>query len=210
MGALLVTLPATVVTEFVTLPPQVTGVYGSLWRGRAQLLGGNTLEWTTDPKGLIFLRVQMVVTLQGPDTQLTGNASLTPWEISVQDLSGRAGSGLLHLVPDIPVDSCSARAVVDIRSLIMTRDTASADGRVSIEAGICIDAFDRRHTVPQMDLDLLTQDRDAVAILTDGGGQLARFTIAGNRRFILRIEAEGAKLIKGLPTSGPIILEYPF
>jgi hypothetical protein len=210
MGALLITLPATIVTEFVTLPPQITGLYGSLWRGRAQLSGGNTLEWTTDPRGLILLQVRADITLNGPDTHLSGSVTLTPWAVGVEDLTGRAGAGLLQLVPDILVKSCSARAFVDIRSLRLSRGAASADGLISIDAGVCIDAFGRRQTVPEMDLGFLTQDQDAVAVLTHRDEQFAHFTVAGDRKFTLRIEPEGATLIPGLPTSGPIILEYPF
>ena len=209
-GALLATMPATVVTNFVTLPAQVTGLYGSVWRGRADLLGGHTLAWTVNARSLALLQLRMDVTLQGPDTQATGRAMLTPWSVSVQDLTGRAGAGLLQLLPDVPIKGCSARAVLDVRALRMTRDAASSDGRIVINEGTCIDTFDRTQTVPQMQVDLLTQGRDAVAVLTDKGGQLARITVAGDRRLIVRVEPEGATLIPGLPTSGPIILEYPF
>lgn len=208
--SLLATLPATAVKEFVTLPSQVTDLYGSLWRGRAHLIGGNTLEWSHDPKLLFLLRARWDVILRGPDTQLSATATISPWAIELKDLSGRAGSELLKLVPDILVDSCNTRAVVDVQNLRLSRRAAAANGRISIDEGICTDAFNRRQSVPQMTVNFMTQGQDALAVLADRDGQLARFTVAGDRRFIVRVEPEGATLVPGLPTSGPIILEYPF
>ncbi len=208
--ALLVTLPAPAIREFVTLPPQITAIYGTLWRGRAQIEGGYTLVWDAAPGALLRATAQYDLTLEGADTRLTGVASLTPWAVAVTDLTGRAGPGLLQLVPDIPVKACQSRAVVDVRSLRLTRRAAAADGQLTIDAGACTDIFDRTQTVPAMTLDLLTQGTDAVAILRDRDGQLGQFTLAGDRRFIARVAPEGATLVPGLPTSGPIILEYPF
>jgi len=208
--SLLMTLPATAVKEFATIPPQVTGLYGSLWQGRAQLVGGNTLDWTYDAKQLFRLRAGWNVVLKGPDTQLVGLATLSPVAVVVYDISGRAGPELLQLVPDIPIESCSARAVVDVQKLRMTRTAAAADGRILVDEGSCLDVLERLQPVPQMTVDLFSQDNDAIAVLTDRDGELARFTVAGDRRFIVRVEPEGATLVPGLPTSGPIILEYPF
>ena len=80
---------------------------------------------------------------------------------------------------------------------------------VSIEAGRCIDRSGRDHSVPALRVDLLSQGDDAVAIVSDDGGQLARLTLTSDRRALVRVEPEGAVLVPGLPTSGPIILEYP-
>ena len=61
-----------------------------------------------------------------------------------------------------------------------------------------------------MTLDLTTQGRDAIAILTDRDSTLAKVTVTGERRLIARIEPEGAVLVPGMPTSGPMIIEMPF
>ena len=209
MVALIVTMPASIAREFVTLPPQITAVYGRLGTGRVQMVGGYSLSWDVDARALLRLRLRYDVSLEGPDTLLVGAASVSPWAIEVSELTGRAGAGLLVLTPDVLVESCSSRAVVDVQMLRLSRDAAAADGRVSIDAGSCIDAAGRQQTVPQMTVDMLTQGGDAVAILTDLGGQLARITLAGDRRLIIRVEPEGATLVPGLPTSGPLILEYP-
>lgn len=208
--ALLVTLPASAIREFVTVPSQVTGLYGTFWRGRAQLEGGNTLDWNADVRALILLRARFDLTLRGQDTQLSGTATVSPWTVEIADLAGRAGAGLLPLIPNLPVKSCNARAIIDVRRVAWQGDRAAADGRISVEGGTCIDIFDREQTIPPMDMDLSSMGADAVGVLTDRGGQLAQFTLAGNRRFIVRVEPEGAVLVPGLPVSGPIILEYPF
>ena len=90
--ALLVTLPATVATEFVTLPSKVTGLYGSLCRGRANLVGGYTLAWDARPTSLVLARLEFDVVLQGSDTQLDGDltvSSIYGWYRD--DFGGKAG-----------------------------------------------------------------------------------------------------------------------
>ena len=61
-----------------------------------------------------------------------------------------------------------------------------------------------------MRLELSTQGNDAQAQLRDRDSELARLAVTGDRRAILRLEPEGAVLVPGLPTSGPVIVEYPF
>ncbi|HBM40243.1 MAG TPA: hypothetical protein DD402_10445, partial [Sulfitobacter sp.] len=87
---------------------------------------------------------------------------------------------------------------------------AAAAGAVLISEGRCKDLLGRDTTVPQMTLDLTTQGRDAIAILTDRDSTLAKVTVTGERRLIARIEPEGAVLVPGMPTSGPMIIEMPF
>ena len=208
--ALVVTVPATLVTEFVTLPAQITALYGGLWRGRATLQGGYTVDWVARRPDILSASLAYDLTLAGPDTRIDGQLGISPWTVRADAVTGRAGPGLLSLVPGLAITSCQSRAVVDVPMLRLARDHAAANGIVTIDAGTCTDVLDRRHSVPQMDLELLTQGDDALGLLRDRDGQLAQFTVTGDRRFIARIEPEGATMVPGLPTSGPIILEYPF
>lgn len=207
---MVVTLPASALREFATVPAQVTGLYGTIWHGSARLTGGYALNWDVRPWRLVLLRGVMDLRLEGADTQLTGIATLTPWSASARDISGRAGPGLLALVPGAGLSGCTSRAVVDIQSLRATRDSFAAGGVASIDAGSCIDLLGRATSVPQMTLDLSTRGDDARGVLRDRDGELAQVTLAGDRRLILRIEPEGATLVPGMPTSGPTIVEYPF
>ena len=61
-----------------------------------------------------------------------------------------------------------------------------------------------------MTLDLTTQGNDARGLLRDRDSVLAELTVTGDRRVIGRVEPEGAVLVPGMPTGGPIIIEYPF
>jgi hypothetical protein len=87
---------------------------------------------------------------------------------------------------------------------------AAANGVVQIDAGQCKDLLGRDMTIPQMTVDLSTQGNDARAVVSDRDGELGQITVAGDRRLIVRVEPEGATLIPGMPTSGPVIVEYPF
>ena len=154
-------------------------------------------------------RIEADVELRGSDTLITGRAAAGPAALTLRDLRGRVGPGFLPLVPGLPVESCTSRAVVDVARLRLDRRTAAADGVISIDVGRCVDRLGRDHLLPAMRVDLLSQDGDAVAIVSDDGGRLGRLTLTGDRRVLVRVEPEGAVLVPGLPTSGPIIVEYP-
>ena len=204
------TLPASAMRELATLPPQVTGLYGSVWRGRATLDGGYTLSWDLRGRSILTARAVTDWTVQGPDTQLSGVMTATPRGGELRDVAGRAGPGLLALLPGAPLTDCTSRAVVDLQRLAWAGDVAHAAGVVQIDAGTCNDLLGRATAVPQMVLDLSAQGRDARAVLSDRDGTLAQVTVTGDRRLILRVEPEGATLVPGMPTGGPMIVEYPF
>lgn len=208
--ALLVTLPVSALRDFIAIPDQVTGLYGGVGVGRATLRGGYSLDWQL--RGWPLLRARGVAdwTLQGPDTLITGVATVTPRSFSSTDILGRAGPGLLALFPDLAVENCTSRAVVDVQEVTWARRGAmAAAGLVSLDAGSC-DFLGRTTRVPQMTLDLSIQQDDAIGTLRDNDGRLAQVTVSGDRRIIVRIEPEGATLIPGMPTGGPMVLEYPF
>lgn len=204
------TWPASALREVATLPAQITGLYGNIRAGRATLTGGYALNWDLRESQLLRLRALADVTLEGPDTRLEGQVVARLGSLSAQAVSGRAGPGLLALVPDPLISDCSARAVVDIQGLSISRTAAAANGVVQIDAGQCKDLLGRDMTIPQMTVDLSTQGNDARAVVSDRDGELGQITVAGDRRLIVRVEPEGATLIPGMPTSGPVIVEYPF
>ncbi|APE42006.1 hypothetical protein BOO69_00210 [Sulfitobacter alexandrii] len=174
------------------------------------MAGGYALNWDLREGELWRLHALMDLTLEGPDTRLEGQAIARLGGFSMRGVSGRAGPGLLALVPDPLISACTSRAVVDVQALSISRDAAAASGVIQIDEGQCKDMLGRDMTVPQMTVDLSTQGNDARAVVSDRGGELGQITVAGDRRFILRIEPEGATLIPGMPTSGPVIVEYPF
>lgn len=207
---MIVTLPATALHRVAVVPAQITDLYGSLWKGRAVLSGGYSLDWEVRGRSLLLARGVVDWTLQGNDTQLAGVASATPWAFEARTVVGRAGPGLLALVPEFALKNCTSRAVVDVQTLRWQEGRAAAAGVVSVEAGSCEDLLGRAATIPQTTLDLTTQGSDARGLLRDRDSVLAEFTVTGDRRLIARVEPEGAVLVPGMPTGGPIIIEYPF
>ena len=204
-------MPATALAKLIVLPPQIERLSGSLWQGDAALTGGYTLHWDTRLGGLVLGRLGADVTLIGADTLLAGQLRASPRQMSLRDVAGRAGPGLLELAPNLAVTGCTSRAVVDVPLLALGRSAAAADGTVTLDAGACTTFDGTDVAVPSLTLTLTTQGPDAVADLTDAAATpLAQITVAGDHRLILRLDPAGAMLIPGLPTSGPIILEYPF
>lgn len=210
LAALIVTLPATALRRVADIPAPITDLYGGLWEGRAVLDGGYSLDWQLSAWPLFVGRGVAEWTLRGPDTQLAGVATVTPGSFAAADIVGRVGPGLLDLLPGAALQNCTSRAVVDVQQLTWRKGAATAAGAVLISEGRCKDLLGRDTTVPQMTLDLTTKGNDAHALLQDRDSTLAEFTVTGDRRWITRIEPEGAVLVPGMPTSGPVVIEFPF
>jgi hypothetical protein len=208
--ALAATMPASALRRIIDLPPQITDLRGTVWQGSATLTDGYALHWDSHFSALILARISADVTLTGADTQLTGTVSISPWTTALRDLTGRAGPGLLALAPRVPVESCTSRAIVDVSLASFGRGRAAAEGQIELEAGACTDFAGNPIAVPALTIALHGAGNDAVADLTDTQTPLAQVTVAGDRRLIIRVEPAGAALIPGLPSSGPIMLEYPF
>lgn len=215
--ALVVLAPVSVIARGVTIPSQIEGLYGSIWQGRVALAGGYRLTWETRAGALITGRLDMPFTLAGDDTQLNGTLRIGFGGVTFMDLSGRAGRGLLALADGMPDIACTAHGVVDVQRLFASRDLlqggagkVAAQGSVAIAAGACTETNGRVTQVPAMDLALTTDGADALAVLTAGDTLFLTLTLRGSRRIALRIEQDGAALVPGLPTGGPIELDYPF
>ncbi len=213
VGTLAVTMPAAVVAKLVELPPQVEALSGSVWSGRAAISGGYALTWDTSFGGLIVGRITLDGTFAGADTQVTGSVRLSPWSVMFTDVQGRAGPGLLALLPGLPVTACTSRAIIDVGRAGIGRSWAAADGTVLIAAGTCTDRGGTDLTVPALRMTMQTDGRDARAQLTtddDAATLLASVMVAGDRRLIVRVEPDGARLVPGMPSSAATELEYPF
>lgn len=202
-------MPAAALRDHVRLPSQITALYGSVWHGRADLTDGYSLTWQTQWSALLRGRIVAVAEVSGPDTLVTGTFWRSPRAMGLTDVTGRAGPGLLALAPGQPLRSCTGRAVVAVDEASLAPDAARAGGQVTTEAARCVDRSGRQIDLPPMTLTLSTTGADAQAELTGPAGALAQATVAGGRRLILRIESDGARLVPGMPSSAPTILEYP-
>lgn len=207
---LVVTMPASALGHFVSIPAQITALYGTVWQGRADLAGGYSASWNTRGGALLGLRGSVDFVLSGSDTQLTGVLTVTPAQLEARDVSGRAGPGLLTLVPGLSVESCTTMAAVDAVRVAVMRGQAAADGQIDVAAGSCTESNGRTTPVPPLAIVLDTAGTDARAQVTSEGDSLAEVIIAGDRRLILTLQPAGSAMIPGLPTGAPIMLEYPF
>lgn len=204
-------MPASVVRTLVSLPPQVETLSGGVRQGRAELVGGYTLDWRLGAVGLLRGRIEADLVLQGSDTLIEARLAATPVSITARDISGRAGAGLLALFPRVAIDGCTPRVAVAIDSLSARRGAYAAQGGIDIPEGACVLRDGREVPVPAMAMDLTTQGDDAVAVLAEReGAVLARAEVAGTRRLRLRIEPEGARLVPGMPSSAASEIELPF
>ncbi|SHF96800.1 hypothetical protein SAMN05444339_1303 [Loktanella atrilutea] len=210
MVALGATMPASALRHFVSIPPQITALNGTLRHGRAEVKGGYALTWDHRTADLLVLRARADTVLTGADTQLTGSLRASPLSVSLDDLAGRAGPGLLKLMPGLAVDSCTTRAVVDGVGASLSRGAAAAQGRITVDSGTCIETNGRVNPVPPLDIALDTVGLDARARVTTAGTPLAEVVVAGDRRLILTLQPAGSALIPGLPTGAPIMLDMPF
>lgn len=208
--AMLVTMPADALRHFVSIPSQITAFNGTIRYGRADLIGGYALTWDHRAGDLLRLRGTVDAALNGPDTQLTGTIQVTPLTVSVLDMTGQAGAGLMLLLPLVAIVSCTTRAVVDVTQAGLSRSAAWATGHVTVDAGTCTETNGRVDPVPPLDIALMTVGSDARAYVTSERQSMAEFVVAGDRRLILTLQPEGSALIPGLPTSAPIMLEYSF
>lgn len=213
--ALLVTMPAESVARFVRLPPQVESLSGRLWRGRAQLVGGHAVEWALVPGDLLRARLGVDAVMRGPDTLVEGHAQLSPWGGALRDLRGRVGASALLLAPDVEPLQCDSRAIVDVSELAWRQGRATAQGTIRVTGGSCLRLGGDVVPVPAIRVDLSSTPEGAAALVrTDDDAapleELGALRILNSRRAILRVEPAGARLIPGVPSSGPTILEYPF
>ncbi len=204
-------MPAALLSSLLALPPQVEAVAGTLLAGRADLKGGYRLDWQLRPWSLALNRAEGELQLVGADTRLEGWGVVTPFGVELRDLRGRAGAGLLALVPGAPVTGCSMAATVDLARLGWGAGRATALGSLRTPAGNCTDIAGREVPLPAMEMTLTTEGRDASALLTRAGGTaLGQVAVTGDRHLKLRVEPAGAALVPGMPTGGATELDYPF
>ena len=210
MVALVATMPASALRHLGIIPPQITALNGTLRHGRAELAGGYVLAWDHRAADGLALRAGVDWNLTGADTQLSGILQASPVALSLGDVAGRAGPGLLQLVPGLAVQGCTTRAVVDGAGASLSRGSATAQGRITVDAGTCTETNGRVDPVPPLDIALDTLGNDARMQVTSTGTALAEVIVAGDRRLIVTLQPAGSALIPGLPTGAPITLDYPF
>jgi len=215
-ASLVATFPARTAARQVELPEQIVDVSGTLWNGQAILAGGYEMQWKVAPlRSLLHLALDVEWTLRGADTSLSGQAALRPDVVTLADVEGRAGWGLVRAAaPDLTVN-CDGTAEVALSRVVVSEAIQGAVGEVKSSSAVCSDSA---RTPPEpIAVPALTAvssiDGEASRVLLtasdDPAAPMAEFSVA-NRVLTATIHPKGAELTKVLPTSGPTTLEFPF
>ena len=215
--SLLATAPARMVERYAEMPPQVEALGGTIWNGSALISGGHRLEWRVDRAGsLAALAPHFDLSLQGPGTRITAQGEVLPSGAggTLTDVNGRASWPLAAaFATDAPRLACDGVASLDLARVVVQRNRIGASGIMRSTAGSCIqlDHPDRAAIPTPPLLARATMDGDTSrALLTsadDPDTVLAEATLADARQLALTVYPAGARLVPGLPTSGPISLE---
>jgi hypothetical protein len=168
--SLLATMPAALI---------VAGAGGSIWSGSARLPVGHRLEWHWQPMQSLFgLGFGVAWRIEGPESELSGEAVLRPGRAMIAGVSGALDLALpFALVEDIPF-ACQAVARVDVAALDVGPAASMAEGKMRTAAGQCrsrgANGVDR--SVPAMVLRLAR---------TSDGGSAVRLTTADPAQLLM-------------------------
>lgn len=186
----------------------VTALHGSAWAGQASLEAGYSLRWNTRIHGLPAPHFRTDLTMEGPDTRVTGWLETGLGGIALTAVEGRAGKGLTGLMPGSWI--CDMTAVVTDVSAFWGWRRAEADGVIETPEGSCSQR-DRNIDLPALRIALSSAGVDAVARVSgDGVGQLGQIRLARDRFLDITIEPAASGIFPTLPKSGPINLQLPF
>jgi hypothetical protein len=136
--AYLVSLIATIPATLAFKPPSTISLDGTIWNGTATLPGGYEAAWRANPiRSLFNLSFAIDWSLRGLDTDMTGKAGFGIRGITIDAVSGRAGSSLVKaLAPGLPL-LCDGAARLDLRHFRWRRSGFQADGSLRSGPASC-------------------------------------------------------------------------
>lgn len=209
---LVATAPARAVDWAVDMPRAVRAVSGTIWRGSAVLQGGYVAEWEVSPwASLAALRLEGDWTIAGPEMRIAGHARIAPGQVEVTSASGSLGWDVVDAVlPDLPF-RCDPSARIEIASLRVSGEEITIAGTAQSGPGRCADdlgVIDVPGLLAKIasnaeGIDLKITRRDTP------GQALGDIRLLRTGRLVVTVQPQGARLVPGLPTSGPTVLELP-
>ena len=206
--------PAAILDRFIQRPAQVEVLYGTIWNGTATLAGGHRAEWRfAGLRSIKAFEPRFDVEVSGPSTRLTARAGLTPDRLTLFDVTGRAGWSLISsLAPKIPI-SCTPLAAVDLNRVVLSKILVGAEGVLRSNAGDCVNRDLPNIApvpVPPLTARMTMDDRGTRAVLAatdDAGIPLAEASLTGVKMLAITVHPEGARMVPGMPSSAPMMLE---
>ncbi len=215
--SLAASLPVRLAAAYVAPATGINGYSGTVWRGQARLPGGHAVDWQVD--ALASLAAQGVaadIEVSGPGTHLAGRVTLrglAGHDLRVVGLTGSAAWPLVAAVAPVPGIACDGRVVVEGVELAVAPGLRRGAGRLVSGPATCARSGAEPVPVPPLAARLKTVAEGLRATLARPEAPdmpLAEATATTDDRLIVRVTAEGAGLVPGMPTSGETALEYPF
>ena len=134
--ALVVTMPASLLFKLAGL--NAPNVVGTIWKGEAAIGDQTAVAWRVGPvSSLLRFGIVSDVQMRGGATDLAATGLWRPGAMSLEDVSGLAGPGLVDtLTKDLPI-RCDLTFVVDMDRIVLAGRRSGAEGRVRSGPGSC-------------------------------------------------------------------------
>ena len=134
---LLATLPARAILAASGSGRSVDAV-GTIWNGEVAVGDQTAVAWRFAPlRSLMQLGIAADVVVRGGETDMTADAVWRPGAITLQNVSGVAGPGLVNtLMADLPI-RCDLSFVVDLDQLVLADRRSGVQGQFRSGAGTC-------------------------------------------------------------------------
>ena len=209
VAALVWNIPASVA---ITRPAGIASLGGTLWRGRAILVDGETLEWRWAPlRSLVRLVFAVDWTVAGPGIDLAGQASFGPDSTMIDEASGSATGALLAVaMPDLPF-VCGMPLQATIRHIQFGGSAPMLDGEVRSDTGLCAPKSGGPATLlPALWLRLDRLGNGSELLLAPAAQRrhaLVQGMLDRDSRLRLHVTAEGARTLPFVAPPGGLTLE---
>jgi hypothetical protein len=135
---MLVTMPASV---FLKNRPWRTGVAGTIWSGEVGVAGGSVVRWDWAPlRSLTSLGFAVDWRANGEDTDLGGQALLSPGGVRLDNVSGSADGALLGVLLPRLGFACDLTMQAEFPRLSVGPGRGLVEGQATIDPGSCAKA----------------------------------------------------------------------
>lgn len=200
---MLATVPASV---FVKNRPWRTGVAGTIWSGEVGVAGGSIVKWEWAPlRSLTSFGFAVDWRANGEDTDLGGQALLSPGGVRLDRVSGAADGALLGaLLPGLGF-TCDVTMQAEFPRLSIGPGRGLIEGRTTIDPGSCAKSPDGAPVpTPAMILTaehVGTESRIRIAPIGQRRRTLIDATVGEDGSYRVTLTPDGAALLPftGLP-----------
>lgn len=136
--SLIATLPARLLFADARDDAVLGTVTGTIWSGEGSMNAGHSLRWDWAPlDSLAQFGFVVDLSVRGPDTALSGQASWRPGRVELSNIEGPATGTLISAIfPTLPF-TCDFPMVVNLNKVRLSGRRPGVDGEVRTEGGLC-------------------------------------------------------------------------